>query len=59
MKIKIPIALIRMFVNHFKLIERILLLTKSGDSVLHVVDNIRPPIFFKKEFIIFQCKIGI
>ena len=52
------IALIRMFVNHFKLIERILLLTKSGNSVLNVVDNIRPPIFFKKkEFIIFQCKI--
>jgi len=52
------IALIRMFVSHYKLIERILLLTKSGDSILHVVDNIKPPIFFKKkEFIIFQCKL--
>ena len=52
------ISLIRMFVSHYKLIERILLLTKSGDSILHVVDNIRPPIFFKKkEFIIFQCKL--
>ena len=52
------IALIRMFVSHFKLIERILLLTKSGDNILHVVENIKPQIFFKKkEFIIFQCKL--
>lgn len=52
------IALIRMFVNHYKLIERILLLTKSGDNLHHVIDNMRPPIFFKKkEFIIFQCKL--
>ena len=52
------ITLIRMFVNHFKLVEKILLLVKNYDDLTNVVENIRPPIFFKKkEFIIFQCKL--
>ena len=52
------IMLIRMFVNHFKFIEKILLVMQSGNNLVHLVDNIRPPIFFKKkEFIIFQCKL--
>lgn len=52
------IMLIRMFVRHFKLVEKILLVMQSGNNLEHVVDNIRPPIFFKKkEFIIFQCKL--
>ncbi len=52
------ITLTRMFVNHFKLIEKILLLRQPGNNVIHIVNNIRPPIFFKKkEFIIFQCEL--
>ena len=52
------ITLIRMFVNHFKLIEKVLLLSENKKNVISVIENIKPPIFFKKkEFIIFQCKI--
>ena len=52
------ITLIRMFVNHFKLVEKILLLVKNYNDLSYVVENISPPIFFKKkEFIIFQCKL--
>ena len=52
------ITIIRMFMNHFKLIEKILLLVNSNNSLINVIDNLRPPIFFKrKEFIIFQCKL--
>ncbi len=52
------IALIRMFVNHFKLIERILLLFEKNKNLENVINNIKPPIFFKKrEFIIFQCNV--
>ena len=40
------IMLIRMFVNHFKLVEKILLVMQSGNNLVHLVDNIRPPIFF-------------
>ena len=47
-----------MFVNHFKLIEKILLLKKNYNDLAYIIENIRPPIFFKKkEFIIFQCKL--
>ena len=47
-----------MFVNHFKLIERILLLFEKNKNLENVINNIKPPIFFKKrEFIIFQCKV--
>ena len=52
------ITLIRLFVNHFKLIEKILLLAKKNKNLKKVIENIRPPIFFKKkEFIFLQCKI--
>ena len=52
------ITLIRMFVNHFKLIEKILLLSDNKKNLIHVIENFKPPIFFKKKnFIIFQCKI--
>ena len=52
------ITLIRMFANHFKLIEKILLLKKNYNDLPYIIENIRPPIFFKKkEFIIFQCKL--
>ncbi len=50
------ITLIRMFVNHFKLIEKILLLCENKKNILNVVENIKPPIFFKKKnFVISQC----
>ena len=52
------ITLIRMFVSHFKLIEKILLLAQYDKNLINVIENIRPPIFFKKkEFVIFQCKV--
>ncbi len=52
------VYLIRMFANHFKLIEKILLLTQNNKNLVNVIENFQPPIFFKKkEFIIFQCKL--
>ena len=52
------VTLIRMFVNHFKAIEKILLLLKNNNNLTNIIENIKPPIFFKKkEFIIFQCKV--
>ena len=52
------ITLIRMFVSHFKLIEKILLLLNNSNNLTNIIENIKPQIFFKKkEFIIFQCKL--
>ena len=52
------ITLIRMFVSHFKLIEKILLLFENNKNLENVINNIKPPIFFKKrDFVIFQCKV--
>ena len=52
------ITLIRMFVNHFKLIEKILLLFENNKNLVNIIENIKPPIFFKKrDFVIFQCKV--
>ena len=52
------VTLIRMFVNHFKLLERILLNFEHNKNLEYVIDNIKPPIFFKKKkFVIFQCNI--
>ena len=52
------IALIRMFVNHFKLIEKILILFEDNKNLVNIIENIKPPIFFKnKDFVIFQCKV--
>ena len=51
-------TLIRMFFNHFKLIEKVLLLFENNKDLKNVIENIKPPIFFKrKEFVIFQCKV--
>ena len=47
-----------MFVNHFKLIEKILLLFEDNKNLVNIIENIKPPIFFKKkDFVIFQCKL--
>ncbi len=52
------ITLIRMFVSHFKLIEKILLLFENNKNLENIISNIKPPIFFKKkDFVIFQCKV--
>ncbi len=51
-------SLIRMFFNHFKLIEKVLLLFENNKNLINIIENIKPPIFFKKkEFVIFQCKV--
>ena len=52
------ITLLRMFVSHFKLIEKVLLLAQNNNDLTNIVENLRPPIFFKqKKFIILQCKL--
>ena len=52
------VTLIRIFVNHFKLIEKILLLLNNNNNLTNIIENIKPQIFFKKkEFITFQCKV--
>ncbi len=52
------ITLIRVFVNHFKLIEKFLLLVENGSNLKFVLEKAKPPIFFKKKaFIISQCKL--
>ena len=52
------ITLIRMFVNHFKLIEKILLLYENNKNLSTIIENIKPSIYFKKkDFVIFQCKV--
>ena len=52
------ITLIRMFFNHFKLIEKVLLLIEKNKNLKNVIESIKPPIFFKKkDFVIFQCKV--
>ena len=51
-------TLIRMFFNHFKLLEKVLLLFENNKNLINVIENIKPPIFFKKkDFVIFQCKV--
>ncbi len=51
-------TLIRMFFNHFKLIEKVLLRFENDKNLIKIIENIKPPIFFKKkEFVIFQCKV--
>ena len=53
----IPI-LILFVITIYILIEKILLLFESNKNLINVIENIKPPIFFKKkEFIIFQCKV--
>jgi len=51
-------TLIKMFFNHFKLIEKVLLRFENNKNLINIIENIKPPIFFKKkEFIVFQCKV--
>ena len=52
------IILIRMFVKHFKTIEKILLSSQNGRSFADTINNLKPPIFFKeKPFFLYQCRL--
>ena len=52
------VTIIRMFANHFKLLERILLCFEHNKNLEYIIGNIKPPIFFKKrKFLIYQCSI--
>ena len=42
-----------MFVNHFKLIEKILLYVDTSTNLINVIENFRLPIFFKKRNLLF------
>ena len=48
----------RLFVKHFKIIEKIILAVENGSNISDTINNIKPPIFFKdKPLLIFQCKL--
>ena len=52
------INITRLFVKHFRIIEKILLAIENGSNISEVINNIKPPIFFKdKPFLTFQCKL--
>jgi len=51
-------AIIRQFGNHFKMIEKIILLNQKGLSIQDAINKIKPPIFFKnKPMIAYQCSL--
>jgi DNA polymerase-3 subunit delta len=52
------VALIRAFIRHFKIIEKIHFGIHEGSSIDTVIKNIKPPIFFKDQpTIIYQTKL--
>ena len=52
------IILIRMFGRHFKIIEKILLLSQYERSISVAINSLKPPIFFKdKPIFLNQCKL--
>ncbi len=52
------IILVRSFVKHFRLIDRILLTVESGSNISEAINNIKPPIFFKEKPILnHQCTL--
>ena len=52
------LGIVRQFGNHFKMIERIILLNKKGLSIEDAINKIKPPIFFKnKPSIALQCRL--
>ena len=52
------IVIIRALVKHFKTIEKILCAVEDGVSIENIINNIRPPIFFKdKPLISIQTKL--
>ena len=52
------INITRLFVIHFKTIEKILLEVENGANISKAVNNIKPPIFFKdRPLLTFQCQL--
>ena len=52
------ISITRLFVKHFKIIEKILLAVQKGSNISETINNMNPPIFFKdKPLLTFQCQL--
>jgi DNA polymerase III subunit delta len=52
------INITKLFVIHFKIIEKILLAVENGSSISKTINNIKPPIFFMdRPLFIFQCQL--
>ena len=52
------ISITRLFVKHFKVIEKILLAVQNGSNISETINNMKPPIFFKdRPLLTFQCQL--
>ena len=52
------IGIVRQFGNHFKMIEKVIILNQNGLSIKDAINKIKPPIFFKnKKHISYQCNL--
>ena len=52
------INITRLFIKHFKMIEKILLTVEKGSNILESINNMKPPIFFKdRPLLVFQCQL--
>jgi DNA polymerase III subunit delta len=52
------INITRLFIKHFKMIEKILLTVKKDSNISETINNMKPPIFFKdRPLLIFQCQL--
>ena len=52
------INITRLFVKHFKIIEKILLAVQNGSNISETINNMKPPIFFKdRPLLTFQCQL--
>ncbi|MDC0976209.1 hypothetical protein OAS23_04365, partial [Alphaproteobacteria bacterium] len=52
------INITRLFIKHFKIIEKILLKVENGSNLSETINNARPPIFFKdRPLLTTQCRL--
>ncbi|MDC1375773.1 DNA polymerase III subunit delta [bacterium] len=52
------INITRLFVKHFRIIEKILLAVENGSNISDTINNIKPPVFFKdRPTLALQCKL--
>ena len=52
------VNIVRLFVKHFKIIEKVLLAVENGSNISETINNMKPPIFFKdRPLITFQCQL--
>ena len=52
------INITRLFMKHFKIIEKILLKVENGSNLSETINNSRPPIFFKdRPLLTTQCRL--